>query len=157
MPVLVIAGEATPGDEDFLVSLHALIQQLGVGHRVHFVGALDRGQLAELLAAAAIVLLPSHSETFGLVALEAAASGTPVIGFRTSGLLDAVADGRSGVLLNSRDSEVWGQTLAKLLRNTDARTTLARLARHHAEGYTWRATAATLLGLYASVGAAVSK
>ncbi|MBC7519031.1 MAG: glycosyltransferase [Microbacteriaceae bacterium] len=155
MPVLVIAGEATPGDDDYLFSLHALVAQLGLGSRVFFVGALDRGPLADLLAAAAIVLLPSHSETFGLVAIEAAASGTPVIGFRTSGLLDAVAEGRSGVLVDSRDPEVWGAAVAALLRDTDARSSLARLARHHAEGYTWRATAATLLSLYASVGADV--
>ena len=154
-PVLVIAGEATPGDQDYLLSLYTLVNQFGLGARVHFVGAQNREQLADLLAAAAVVLVPSHSETFGLVALEAAASGTPVIGFRTSGLNDAILDGRSGVLLESRDPALWAVAVAQLLNDTEFRERLARDARHHAEGYTWGATAAALLGLYASVGAAV--
>ena len=155
LPVLVVAGEATPGDQDFLLALEALTGQLGLGARVHFVGALDREQLAGLLAAAAVVLLPSHSETFGLVALEAAASGTPAVGYRTSGLNDAILDGRSGMLLDSRKPEVWAAAVAQLLNDTPALERFARDARHHAEGYTWGATAAALLGLYASVGAAV--
>ena len=66
-PILVIAGEPTPGEEDYLEKLHELAADSGVAADVRFVGALERQAVAELLAAASVTLVPSHSETFGLV------------------------------------------------------------------------------------------
>ena len=152
-PVLVIAGEASPGQERYAVRLRAVAAELGVADRVRFAGALQRADLAELLAAADLVLVPSRSETFGLVAVEAAASGTPTVGSRTGGLLESIADGVSGVLVGSRSAADWASVIGSLLADPVRRGELSRSARDHAEGYTWGATAAELLGVYGAVQA----
>lgn len=148
-PLLVVAGEATPGGEGFTARLHELASELGVAGDVRFVGALHRDTLAELLAAASVTLVPSFSETFGLVALESAAAGTPVIAYRTGGLAEAVEDGVSGLLLDTRDPRLWAMEIAALLDNHERRTRLGLAARAHAERFTWGAAAASLLGVYA--------
>lgn len=139
---LVIAGEATPGDEEYAASLRRL------GGDVRFVGALDREALAGLLAAASVTLVPSHSETFGLVALESAASGTPVVASRVAGLVESVAEGESGVLVDSREPEAWAHAIAGVL---DTPGRFAVTAREHAEKFSWATAAASLLGVYASL------
>ncbi len=151
-PVLVVAGQATPGQDGYAAHLRAVAAELGVQHDVRFPGTVDRERLADLLAAADLTLLTSHSETFGIVAVESAASGTPVIAYRGSGMLDSVADGRSGVLVGSRDPREWALEVSALLTDRDRLAALGRGARHHAEGFTWAATAAALLGLYRSLG-----
>lgn len=150
-PVLVIAGEATPGDENYLAGLYSLTEELGLEQDVRFTGALGREMLAELFAAASLTLVTSRSETFGLVALESAASGTPVIGFRGSGMVESIAEGVSGALVDSRDPRVWAETISVLLDDEQLLTELSSSARHHALGYTWAASAAALLGVYGSL------
>ncbi|WP_167140290.1 glycosyltransferase [Diaminobutyricimonas sp. TR449] len=150
-PALVIAGEATPGDDDYLHRLRELAVELEVAHEVRFVGALDRIELAELFAAAAVTLVPSHTETFGLVALESAACGTPAIGSRSTGLADSIADGRSGLLMASRNPAEWARAVASLLDDSDRLATLSREARAHAETYSWEAAAAALVSVYESL------
>ena len=151
LPVLVIAGETTPGDESYLVTLRKVAAQLGVLADVRFVGALSRERLADLFAVANVTWVTSHSETFGLVALESAASGTPVLAFRSGGLIESVSAGVSGVLIESRDPVAWASAAAALL---DDRVELERLsgsARHFAEGFTWGATSTALIGVYSSL------
>ncbi len=150
-PVLIIAGESTPGDEGYLNSLRSLAGALGVDDAVRFAGALDRESLADLLAVASITLVPSHSETFGLVALESAASGTAVIGYRGTGLLESIAEGRSGLLLDSREPEAWARAMSALLDDPNARSRMSDTAREYALGFTWAATATALLGVYGSL------
>lgn len=148
--VLVIAGEATPGDDGYLTRLHRTAAALGVQDRVRFVGALSRAALADLLAAASVTIVPSRSETFGLVALESAASGTPVVGFRGTGLVESVAESRSGLLIDSWDPRRWAQAVTGLL--TDAqRAEYGASARLHALGFTWPASAAALIAVYSSL------
>ena len=150
-PLLVVAGEATPGDEAFATGLRALAAELGVATDVRFVGALHRDVLADLLAAADLTIVPSFSETFGLVALESAASGTPVIAFRAGGLSESVVEGVSGLLLGTRDPRYWATEMALLIENDERRAALGITARAHAERFTWAAAATSLLGIYASV------
>ncbi|MFT4122846.1 MAG: glycosyltransferase [Microbacteriaceae bacterium] len=152
-PALVVVGEAPAGDEDYAAGLGRLAASLGVAADVHFVGRADRESLANLLAAAAVTLVPSRSETFGLIALESAASGTPVIGARSTGLVESVADGRSGLLLDSRDPADWAAAIAGLVGNPQRAIELSRSAREHAERFTWATTATSLIGLYASLAA----
>jgi D-inositol-3-phosphate glycosyltransferase len=147
-PLLVFAGEATAGSEAYRASLNALAAGLGVAGDLRFVGALDQADLADLLAAATLTLIPSHSETFGLVALESASSGTPVVGYRSTGLVESVADGSSGVLVDSRDPGEWAATVSRLLADDAELARLGASARGHAEGYTWATAAASLLGVY---------
>jgi D-inositol-3-phosphate glycosyltransferase len=154
-PVLVIAGEATPGEHGYAASLQAVAAELGVLAEVRFAGALSRERLADLLAASIVTLVPSHSETFGIVALESAASGTPVIAFRGGGLVESVAAGVSGLLVDSRDPRAWAQATAGLLDDDTRLDRLSVFARHYAEGFTWAAAATALIGVYASLVAEV--
>ncbi|HNP16768.1 MAG TPA: glycosyltransferase, partial [Terrimesophilobacter sp.] len=150
-PVLVVVGEATPGDEGYVSDLWAFAEELGVDQDVRFAGALNRTELAQLFAAATLTLVTSHSETFGLVALESAASGTPVVAFRGSGMLESVSEGVSGLLVNSREPRAWGDAIARLLDDEQLLATLSASARDHALGYTWAASATALLGVYGSL------
>ncbi len=150
-PVLVVAGEPTPGEQGYLARLRALAVELGVADSVRFVGALGREQLADALAAASVCLMPSHSETFGLVALESAASGTPVLGSGTTGLAESIAHGRSGILLDSRDPIDWARALSRLLEDPVRLGALSQSARRHAEQYSWASTGTALLAVYASL------
>ena len=150
-PLLVVAGEVTPGSEGFAAELRALAGQLGVAPDVRFVGALQRDALANLLSAAALTVVPSYSETFGLVALESAASGTPVLAYRAGGLSESVAEGTSGLLLGTRDPRYWATEMALLIEDDERRAALGLTARGHAERFTWGAAAASLLGVYAGV------
>jgi D-inositol-3-phosphate glycosyltransferase len=148
-PLLVIAGSAA--DADYQRLLERTAAELGVAADVRSVGALDRETLADLFAAATITLVTSHSETFGLVALESASSGSPVVAFRGSGMVESVAHGESGILVDSRDPGEWATVVSGLL---DDRQSLARLsvsAREYAEGFTWATAAASLLAVYESL------
>lgn len=150
-PLLVIAGEPPVGDESYLDGVRSLAAELGVRDQVRFLGALTREKLAELFAAAHAILMPSFSETFGLVALEAAASGTVVIAQRSGGLVEAVDDGVSGLLVEDRQPRSWALAIDRVLGDEPYRLGLERAARHHATRFTWGATAASLLGVYASI------
>jgi D-inositol-3-phosphate glycosyltransferase len=151
-PVLVVAGEATPGEDGYASSLRSIAAELGVLAEVRFAGTLSRESLADLLAIATVTLVPSHSETFGLVALESAASGTPVIAFRGGGLVESVSAGVSGLLVDSRDPRAWAKATVSLLDDTAGLERLSGFARNYAEGFTWAATATALIGVYASLG-----
>jgi D-inositol-3-phosphate glycosyltransferase len=148
-PLLVIAGEVTPGQAAFAAQLRTLAAELGVASDVRFTGALDRDVLAALLAAAAVTVVPSFSETFGLIALESAASGTPAIGFRAGGLAESIDDGVSGLLLGTRDPRYWATEIALLIDDDERRAVMGDTARAFAERFSWGAAAASLLGVYA--------
>lgn len=150
-PVLLVAGESTPGDELYMSLLTTLASELGVENDVRFTGALTREALADVLAAATLTLVTSHSETFGLVALESAASGTPVVGFRGSGMRESIVEGVSGVLVDSRDPHEWALAVTGLLDDDVLRGALSTCGRDHALGYTWAASATALLGVYGSL------
>ena len=150
-PLLVVAGEATPGDSGFAGELRRLAAELGVAADVRFVGALHQDELADLFAAADLTIVPSFSETFGLVALESAASGTPVLAYRAGGLRESVSEGTSGLLLGTRDPRYWATEMALLIEDDARRTALGVTARGFAERFTWAAAATSLLGVYASV------
>ena len=150
-PLLVVAGEVTPGDTGFAESLRSLAGELGVASDVRFVGALHRDALADLLAAASVTIVPSFSETFGLVALESAAAGTPVIAYRAGGLTESVVDGVTGLLLGTREPRYWATEIALLIENDERRSTMGLSGRSRAERYTWGAAATSLLGVYAGI------
>ncbi|MGP9537566.1 glycosyltransferase [Brachybacterium sp. AOP43-C2-M15] len=144
---LVLAGGVSQDFEDYLEHLRALARELGVEDRVDFVGSLDRDQLAEEMRCAGALLLTSWSETFGLVALEAQASGTPVIAWRCAGgVQEAVAP--DGLVLESRDPDVWAEALQALLGDADGYDAAVRSAREFAATRTWDAAADALAAQY---------
>jgi D-inositol-3-phosphate glycosyltransferase len=153
VPLLVVAGEATPGDEGYELELRSLADRLGVGADVRFVGALTRDELAKLFDAASVTLVPSFSETFGLVALESAACGTPVLAYRAGGLAESVDDEITGVLMTTRDPGEWARELGSLLTDDDRNARLGAAGRAFAERFTWPTAAASLLAVYSSLAA----
>ena len=148
---LVIAGEPTPGAEGYAAHLRELAATEGLADRVRFLPAQTREESAALLASSDVVLVPSHSETFGLTALEAAACGVPVIVGGHTGLVEAAPAGTAGVHMVDRDPHRWAEALAALLGDPARRAALGRSARAHALEHDWRAHAAALERIYCSL------
>lgn len=149
----VIAGEPTPGAEQYAAQLRGLAAHAGVAAHIRFLPAHGREQAAELLAASTLVLVPSHSETFGLTALEAAACGVPVVAAGHTGLLEAVPDGAGAVHMSDRNPDTWARVIARLLRDAPRRAQLGAAARAHAELHDWRTHAAELERCYERIAA----
>jgi D-inositol-3-phosphate glycosyltransferase len=132
-------------------ALMKLAGELGIAHRVRFRPPADRRQLVSYYRAADLTVVPSHNESFGLVALESQACGTPVVAAAVGGLPTAVDDGRTGLLVSGHRTQNWAAALAGLLRNPGRRAELAGPARAHAESFSWRHTADELLLTYRDV------
>jgi D-inositol-3-phosphate glycosyltransferase len=136
-------------------ALTDLVRELGIGDVVRFVPAQAQRQLAEWYSAATVVCVPSRSETFGLVALEAQACGTPVVAAGVGGLTTAVRDGRSGVLVDGHDPNRWARVIGDLLASPDRLGGLRAGAVHHAGGFGWSRTAAETLVAYSKAADSV--
>jgi D-inositol-3-phosphate glycosyltransferase len=129
-------------------ALSDLAGELGVPAAFH--APTDRARLRQRYAAADVVVVPSHSESFGLVAVEAQACGTPVLAANVGGLPVAVADGVSGLLVDGHDPVVWASALRRILGDHPLRSRLAAGARGHAATLSWDATVDGLLDSYAA-------
>ena len=150
-PHLVLAGDASADFADYTDQLYALVEELGLSGQVSFVGPQRRDGLAAILRGSRVVLVPSHSETFGLVALEAASSGTPVIAAASGGLREAVAHGETGQLMDSREPQEWARALTRLITEPALLDVMGRVARVHARRFDWEWTARRLAALYRSL------
>jgi D-inositol-3-phosphate glycosyltransferase len=128
-----------------------LAERLGIADLLLRRGPVGRAELARWYRAADVVAVPSRHESFGLVALEAQACGTPVLAARVGGLVDAVDDGVSGVLVRGRDPEDWSAALAGLLTDPARRDRLGTAGRRHALRFAWPRTAERTAAVYASV------
>ena len=145
--VLVVGGPsgnglAEPG------TLVDLARELGISDVVRFLPPRAGAELAELYRAADVVAVPSHSESFGLVALEAQACGTPVVAAAVGGLSTAVAHERSGLLLDDHDPSRWADALTRIGFDAAERGRLAAGAVEHAGMFSWDRTADALLATY---------
>ncbi|MDO5644957.1 MAG: glycosyltransferase [Dermabacter sp.] len=147
-PDLVLVGEASPDFAGYEAELHALAEDLGIADAVTFLPGQDRASLAQLLRHASVVLVPSHSETFGLIALEASASGVPVLASAAGGLTEAICNTHTGLLIPSRDPAAWGEALTALLSDSAAHAAMAATARERAESMSWDAVADDTLAHY---------
>ncbi len=130
-------------------SLDELAQALGIRDVVRFHPPVGQDRLPDFYRAADLVVVPSYSESFGLVAIEAQACGTPVVASAVGGLPTAVADGVSGVLVPGHDPRQWAQVLLDLMAAPDRRAELGRGAVQHAEQFGWDATAELMRQVYA--------
>ena len=151
-PELVISGAPTGGFEGYDAHLRENVSELGLTGDVRFAGPMSRTELARAMRSADVVIIPSHSETYGLVALEAAACGAPVLAARVGGLVDAVEDGVTGFLIDGRDPRAWASKLTELLSAPDLRGDLGRAAHHFAGAFTWNRMASTWLDVYTDAG-----
>ncbi len=134
------SGLAAP---DALVRLAA---ELGISERVTFLPPQSRDELVTVYRAADLVAVPSYSESFGLVAIEAQACGTPVVAAAVGGLPVAVRDGVSGALVAGHDGDRLGATIDAMLRRR--RPAMSRAAVAHAAEFSWDSTVDALLAAY---------
>jgi len=148
VPLLVVLGGPS-GRPTALRELSGLATVSGVGEQVIFRPPVPRAQLADWYRAADLVAMPSRSESFGLVAAEAQASGTPVVAAAVGGLRSVVQDGVTGRLVPSHDPADWADALADLLADDAGRVVLARGARRVGAGLGWDAAAEQVLKVYA--------
>jgi len=145
--VPVVGGPSGTGLER-PTALAGLAQHLGIDDVVRFVPPVSQPELARWYAAATLVAVPSYNESFGLVAVEAQACGTPVLAAAVGGLTTVVRDGVSGVLIDDHDPASWA---AALQRVVDHPVLLGRLRAgsvEHAREFSWEATAAGTLDVY---------
>ncbi len=141
----VVGGPSTTGPgPDEVSRLMALAADRRVADRVVFFPPQPHERLAEFYAAADAVLLPSRSESFGLVALEAQACGTPVIGAAVGGLRYAVAGGSSGMLVDGHEPGDYARCILRLLRDPALAASMSNAALGHSGRFSWEATAAGL-------------
>jgi D-inositol-3-phosphate glycosyltransferase len=147
LTVVVIGGPSGSGLER-PSALIELASSLGLAGSVRFLPPQPAPMLAELYRAVDLVAVPSYNESFGLVALEAQACGTPVVAAAVGGLVTAVSDGVSGVLVDGHDPTDWATVFDNLLSAHGLRVGLARGAVEHARQFSWDRTAAGLLAVY---------
>jgi D-inositol-3-phosphate glycosyltransferase len=133
--------------EDLAASL-GLMGVPGVGDVVQLHPPVTRPALADWYRAADLVVVPSYSESFGLVAIEAQATGTPVIAADVGGLATAVDDGVSGLLVPTHDPNDWAVAIGGLLTDPDRLARLGRGAASHATRFGWEATVDRTLAVY---------
>ncbi len=132
-------------------SMPQLAAQLGISDLVRFLDPMPAAQLAQLYRAADVTVVPSRSESFGLVAAESQACGTPVVAAAVGGLATVVAHGSSGVLIAGHDPARYAAELRRLATEPLWRARLAVGAVRRAEGLSWDRTADQLLELYERV------
>ena len=144
--VLVVGGPSGSGLERPEI-LHKLAADLGINDVVRFLRPQGGPDLTRVYRAADVVAVPSYNESFGLVALEAQACGTPVVAAAVGGLPVAVDNGVSGVLVASHDAQPWADALSSLALPS-VRDRLAARARAHASLFSWERTTEALLDVY---------
>lgn len=131
--------------------MHALVSALGLDERVRFVPPQAHELLSTFYRAADVCVVPSRSESFGLVALEAAACGIPVVASAVGGLTSLVDDGRTGFLVEGRSASDFATAVAAVLQDPVLAVELGRRAAIRARGYTWTSAAQRLCALYATL------
>src|SRR5204863_769670 len=128
--------------------LQKLAGGLGIADITRFERPVPQTDLADVYRAADVTVIPSYSESFGLVAVESQACGTPVVAARVGGLRTAVNDGVSGVLVDGHEPRDYAAVLADLLGDRRRRDALGRGGVWHAGRFGWSATAAGMLDVY---------
>ncbi len=146
--VVLVVGAPSGTGLEHPEHLSQLAGQLGVADLVRFLPPVPQAELADIYRAATLTVVPSYTESFGLVALESQACGTPVVAAAVGGLQTAVADGHSGVVVEGHDPQRWTRVLADLIADDDRRRALAAGAVNNATRFGWSVTAARLLDVY---------
>jgi D-inositol-3-phosphate glycosyltransferase len=145
--VAFVGGPSGTGRDD-PDSLTELAGALGISANIRLEPPCPQRDLADWYRAATLVVVPSYSESFGLVAVEAQACGTPVVAAAAGGLRTAVRDGVSGVLVDGHDPARYARAIGALVGSSGALARLSRGARKHASGFGWSSTVDQLLAVY---------
>ena len=144
----VVGGPSGPGGGADVARLEDLARALGVAERVIFFPPQPQSRLADFYAAAEALLVPSRSESFGLVALEAQACGTPVVAAAVGGLRYVIQDGITGALVPGHDPADHAQRLLDILSDRRLARRIGAAAVHHSMRFSWDATASAALAVY---------
>ena len=145
---VVIMGGASGSGLNELEKLKVLAKFLKIEDVTHFVDPVSREVLPNWYRASDLVCVPSYSESFGLVALEAQACGTPVVATAIGGLRTAVSDGISGSLVDGHDPKAWSAVISRLIAEPQRRLLLSMGAVEHASHFGWENTARKTLDVY---------
>jgi D-inositol-3-phosphate glycosyltransferase len=129
-------------------ALEELAHARGIRDLVRFIPPATRDVVVKWYQAATVCVVPSYSESFGLVAIESQACGTPVIAANVGGLATAVRNGTSGVLVDGHDVNEWATVVDRVVRDSDSLAAMSEGARGHAEGFGWDRTVDELLAVY---------
>ena len=151
MRLLVVGGEADEPTNGHEASLRRRIAALGLGESVRFVGPQPQSVLPLYYAAADVTVLPSYYESFGMVALEAMACGSPVIASRVGGLVTTVRDGVTGFLVPDGDVEALAERIETLVGDPELRWRLGREGVRWAAQHRWPCVAEAVCKEYASL------
>ncbi len=146
--LIVVGGPSGALGSEEVVHLHRLASELGLTDRVRFVTPQPHDQLAAFYRAADVLVMPSRSESFGLVAVEAQACGLPVVAARVGGLAYTVADADSGLLVDGNDPRSFAAAVTAILDHPEFRSRLAAGAAGFAARFSWEGAADRFLDLY---------
>jgi len=146
LAVVIIGGAS--GSVNELEKIKSLARFLKIEDVTHFIEPVSREVLPDWYRASDLVCVPSYSESFGLVALEAQACGTPVVATAIGGLRTAVSDGISGSLVDGHDPKAWSAVISRLIMEPQRRLLLGMNAVEHASHFGWEGTARKTLDVY---------
>ncbi|MCJ7832532.1 MAG: glycosyltransferase, partial [Actinobacteria bacterium] len=144
----IVGGPSGPAHTEDVAHLMNLASALGVAERVVLFPPQSQARLADFYSAAEVLLVPSRSESFGLVALEAEACGTPVIAAETGGLRYVVGDGVSGYLVPGHDPADYAERLLEILGDKVVAKRMGDAGVAQAIRFSWNATASEILAVY---------
>ena len=145
---VVVCGGPSGVGPGYLAELQELAAAAGIADIVEFRPPAPEERLVDLYRSADVLLMPSSTESFGLVALEAQASGTPVVAARVGGLTSSVAAGSSGLLIDGHNPADWAEAVGRLLAQPGLLTALTAGGLAHAAQFDWGQTATGLLAGY---------
>lgn len=149
---LVIIGGDPNGESENTTAemsrLQSLCKELGLDEIVLFLGKRDQNTLPYYYSAAEVVVMPSHYESFGMVALEAMACGTPVIASRVGGLVHLVKEGETGYFVPAQDPDALSEKLRHIFVNHDLRARLGLQAATYAKQFSWEWVTKEIIGVY---------
>lgn len=154
--LLVVGGPSGPRGGAELLSLRRRSEAPNLAGKVRFVGPVPHGALADYYRAADLLLLPSRSESFGLVAAEAQSCGLPVVAAAVGGLVHVVEDGESGILVQGWNPADYTEAMLRLLGDDRLAARLAAGAARWSERFSWEATASRFLELYEGAASRVA-
>jgi D-inositol-3-phosphate glycosyltransferase len=149
--LMVVGGPSGPRGQAEMTALRKRAVELGLAGNIRFVGPMPHGLVPDLYRAADVVVVPSRAESFGLVAAEAQACGTPVVGARIGGLIDVVDDGSTGFLIDGWDPADHAEAVLRLLDDPELAAKMGAAAVVWSRRFSWDATVRRYLELYKGV------
>lgn len=149
--LMVVGGPSGPRGQAEMMALRKRAVELGLAGKIRFVGPVPHGLVPDLYRAADVVVVPSRAESFGLVAAEAQACGTPVVGARIGGLIDVVDDGSTGFLIDGWDPADHAEAVLRLLDDPELAAKMGADAVVWSRRFSWDATVRRYLELYKGV------